>query len=89
MTWNHRVIRKIQKRETTDDDVYLGIHEVFYDENGVPNMVTVDAVEVGGDDLKGLAQTLEWMRKSLSQPILDYTDFEEGGKYYTGDENGN
>lgn len=75
MTWNHRVIRQV-----CDDEVFFGIHEVFYDE-GVPDMCTVDAVGVCGESLEGLEQTLEWMQKALGQPVLEMSDFEEGGKY--------
>ena len=76
MTWNHRVIRQVY-----DDEVFLGIHEVFY-EDGVPDMCTKDTVGVSGESLAELKQTLKWMRKALRQPILEMSDFEEGGKYF-------
>lgn len=78
MTWNHRVLAKEYK-----DEVEFGIHEVFYSDDGVPDACTMNPVAVVGDNLAELVQTLDWMRKSLRQPILSYTDFEEGGKYST------
>ena len=80
MTWNHRVVRTVYEHETL-----LGIHEVFY-EDGIPNMVTVNPVDVMGETLEELMQTLEWMLKALGQPILESSDFEEGGKYYNPDD---
>ena len=69
MIWNHRVVRKV-----CDGEEFLGIHEVFYDDEGIPDMCTVDAAEVCGESLEGLEQTLEWMTKALGQPILEYAD---------------
>jgi len=76
MTWDYRAIAKEYSGE-----VMFGIHEVYY-EDGVPTMCTENAVEVAGDTLADLSQTLKWMRKALRKPILNYADFEEGGKYY-------
>lgn len=75
MTWNHRVVRKHY-----EDETQLGIHEVFYDADGVPEMVTVEPVGVGGDTLEELVQTLSWMQKALGEPILEYDDIPPGGE---------
>ena len=69
MTWNHRVVRKHYEAETM-----LGIHEVFYDAEGAPDMVAVNPVEVCGETLEELAETLNWMLKALGEPILEYDD---------------
>ena len=82
MTWNHRVITK-EYRGFNEVEVLFEIHEVYYNDDGIPEMCTEDAVGVVGDNLAELKQTLRWMRKALRQPILNYADFEEGGKYYT------
>ena len=79
MTWNHRVLAHEHKGELT-----FAIHEVFYTD-GIPDMCTEDPVGVVGDTLAGLVDTLKWMRKALKKPILSYTDFEPGGKYYKKD----
>jgi len=74
MTWNHRVVSKNCEGETM-----LGIHEVFYDAKGVPEMVTVEPVEVQCETLDGLEQTLKWMTKALGQPILEFDDIPPEG----------
>lgn len=86
MTWNHRILRHVHATISGKDEISYGIHEVYYDDDKNPDMCTTDAVGVWGDNLEELAQTLERMRKSLKLPILDYADFDEGGKYYTGNE---
>ena len=80
MTWNHRVLAHEHKGEFT-----FAIHEIFYNKDGIPDMCTEDPVGVVGDTLAGLVDTLKWMRKALKKPILSYTDFEPGGKYYKKD----
>jgi len=71
--WNHRVVRKRYESE-----ILLGIHEVFYDDDGIPDMVTVDPVDVQGETLGELEETLNWMLKALGQPVLEYDDIGEG-----------
>lgn len=71
--WNHRVM----KRKLESGDFY-GIHEVFYNEDGSIWSYTVDPIEVVGESIDELKQTLEWMLKCLDNPILvdgefDYT----------------
>ena len=78
MTWNHRVIRQV-----CDSEVLFGIHEVFYRDDGTPDLCTVDAIGVCAEGMDELTQTLEWMQKALGQPVLEMTDSEEGGKYFS------
>ena len=80
MTWNHRVLAHEHKGELT-----FAIHEVFYNDDGIPDMCTEDPVGVVGDTLPELSQTLRRMLSALIEPILNYTDFEPGGKYYKKD----
>ena len=79
MTWNHRIIRK-EYKGANYIEIQYGIHETYY-RDGVPDACTMNPVAVAGDNIKDLKQTLRWMRKALRQPVLDYADFEEGGKY--------
>ena len=82
MTWNYRVIAK-EYKGFNETEVAFSIHEVFYNDDGIPDMCTEDAVAVVGETLADLSQTLKWMRKALRKPILNYAAFEEYGKYYT------
>ena len=77
MTWDHRVLAHEHKGELTFE-----IHEVFYNDDGTPNMCTENAVGVAGDTLPELAKTLRLMLSALTEPILNYADFGPGGKYY-------
>ena len=81
MTWNHRVVRKVYEHE-----VLFGIHEVFNFSHTDAKMITINPVDVCGESVEELKETLDWMQKALEQPVLEYSDFEEGGKYYFEDE---
>lgn len=62
---NHRILAHEHNGE-----VYLQIHEVYYDENGAPNSYTEKAVFIGGEDLKSITWTLNKMLECRSKPIL-------------------
>lgn len=74
MTWNHRVILR---KGTNGAQDYYAIHEVFYNKDGKPYLVTEEGVDVGGANLEELEETLEWMTKALSQPVIDMTYFDD------------
>lgn len=81
MTWNYRIIRRV-----VEGEAFYSIHEVFYDDAGEPEMVTEDAVDLGYmESVAGLVNVLSMMTtdvtKSMSD-VLEYGDFEPGGKYY-------
>ena len=76
--WNYRILA-----QEYNGELVFGIFEIFYNSDGIPDMCTEDPVGVVGDSLADLSQTLKWMRKALRKPILSYSDFELGGKYYT------
>lgn len=65
MGWNHRVLAHKYREE-----VYLQIHEVFYDENGIPNGYTAEPITIGAEDIKGIRWTLNKMKECLKKPIL-------------------
>lgn len=64
-TWNHRIVK-------TEDAFgpYFELVEVFYDKQGRPYGYT-DAT-IGGDDLKGIVQQLEWFELALTKPVLTH-----------------
>jgi len=65
MGWNHRVLaHKYQEK------IYFEIHEVLYDENGIPNGYTAEPVTIGSEDIKGMRWTLNKMKECLKKPIL-------------------
>ena len=74
MTWNYRVVRK--------GGEYYGIHEVYYDDGGNPEMVTVEPVGAAGDTFDELVDDFTYMLRAFGKPILDYEDIggEIGGQ---------
>ena len=84
MTWNYRVLAR-EYKFSNEIETTFSIHEVYYNDDGVPEMCTEDAVSVVGDNLAEISDTLLWMQKALKKPILSYSDFEPGGKYYKKD----
>ena len=78
MTWNHRVIREKappEEAEVSDEEYYYTIREVFYDDDGKPELVTEEAMVPWGTTVDELKQDVEWFSKALSRPVLNYEDF--------------
>ena len=65
MGWNHRVMAHEE-----EDSVYLQIHEVYYDKNGVPESYTSRPVTVGGETTKTMTWSLNKMKECLKKPVL-------------------
>lgn len=71
MTWNYRVVRQVEIDERGREEVCYGIHEVYYDEDGVPTTCTVNPVAPFGESPDELAEDMDRMRKALEEPVLD------------------
>lgn len=68
--WNYRVLAHDFKGE-----VCFQIHEVHYNDEGVPISYTERAVPAMGDEnLDTLKEDLEYMLKALDEPVLVYGD---------------
>ena len=69
-TWNYRVVRY--------DDGDLGLHEIYYDDQGKPVMMTeqpVGFVASGEEGVEGLIQSLERaLQEAQNRPILESRD---------------
>lgn len=82
MSWNCRIVRHkhIVKH---DDKEYIthwyGIHEAYYDENGLVGMITKEPRCITGDTVSDLKMGLEQQAKAFSAPILDYDNIPEPG----------
>ena len=78
--WNYRVVyhppSKYKGGETWfDREEYVAIHEVYYDDDGNPNMMTLDAIvegDEGAESLASLKWILENQLKALDKPVLEY-----------------
>lgn len=77
MTWNHRVIKTTEH----DGDIYQ-IHEVYYNDSGVPFACTDSPVSPLSETVEGLTKECERFVKACKNPVLEMKDFEEGGKYW-------
>jgi hypothetical protein len=78
MTWNHRIIREKATPEETEvsgEEHYYTIREVYYDDDGKPELVTMEGDAPWGTTVDELKQDVEWYRKALEQPVLNYEDF--------------
>jgi len=67
MSWNHRILA-----HNEGDEIYLEIHEVYYDENGLPNGYTSNPTTIGGEDVKSINWTLNKVLECTKKPILYY-----------------
>jgi len=85
--WNYRVIyhppsKYMVGKKEFDREEYLAIHEVHYDEEGIPHSMTIDEI-VTGDEGDDSLLSLRWIMKhqldALDKPIL--TDELENGTY--------
>ncbi len=89
MVWNHRVIREAftpEEAEFEDEEFFYTIREVFYFEDGKPELVTMKGDAPWGTTLEELQQDIEWFSKALGQPVLNYEDFGSKEEGCCGDE---
>lgn len=81
MFWNYRVIRHDPK-PGDPSHIWYGLHEVFYDDNGEPAGCTLNAIApIWGEEDSG-EEVLQMMGQAFGRPIIDFHDFDPGGKYY-------
>jgi hypothetical protein len=65
MNWDYRILAYKQGEE-----ILLQIHEVYYNEDGIPNGYTESPVSVGSETIKGITWTLNKMLECRTKPIL-------------------
>ena len=71
MSWNYRIIESKE-----DGEIIRQIHEVFYDDDGNPEMHGINpAIIIWNEDEEGGA-ILEMMNKAFDLPVLTEEDFE-------------
>ncbi len=62
------------KRIYPDGTEIFAIHEVYYNEDGECDLVTVDPCCPQGETLEELKQDFELYQKALEKPVLNYED---------------
>lgn len=65
--WNHRVFRQPDKLS----GYWYTIREVYYEDNGKIKNYSAEARGVGGENIKDIKETLEWMGNCLDKPIIE------------------
>ena len=68
MTWNLRLVEMMA--EGCQDERYIEIREVFYDQVGKPLGHTT--ATVGGENVEEIKQYLTWALEALDKPILTF-----------------
>lgn len=73
MTWNYRVL--VRECPETEEEVYA-VHEVYYDDSGIPGSCTVNPVAPIGESLDELKTVLQMYSTALEKPLMRYEDFQ-------------
>lgn len=69
--WNHRVIRYAKTHPNNEIEYWYQVHECYYkNDKSLPYMWTTDAIDVVGDSITELGETLERIQRCLQKPIL-------------------
>ena len=63
--WNHRVLV-----HQTDNELFYIIHEVHYDETGIPHSYTENGVPACGESIEEITWVLNMFREALKKPVL-------------------
>ena len=69
--WNHRVMKR-----TYDDEVELGIYEVYYTDDEVTGF-TKHPVKLVAEDIESLEWSLNQMLECLGKEVLDYDELDK------------
>lgn len=72
MSFNYRVLQNVNDHELVSDDerIWYAIHEVYYDENGVPNASSSEPIYPYGTTLEELKESIELYLTALDKPTL-------------------
>ncbi len=76
MGWNHRIIKDVCQ---VTGETYLATHEVYHNDNGIPNSATIQPISFLFEDIKSLKWTVDRIKECLGKPILEWN--EEKGIY--------
>jgi len=67
MSWN---IRVMAHESQSNEEVYLLLHEVYYDKKKIPHSYTANPINIGGEDLQEIRETINKIEEALKKPIL-------------------
>jgi hypothetical protein len=70
MSWNYRITKHTDKGEE-----WYGIHEVYYDKDDKPEMISENPIAAHGLTVDEIKSDLDMMRSAFVKPIVNYEDF--------------
>ena len=70
MSWSYRIVKT-----NVGDVSWYGVHEVYYDDEGKPALVSEEAVSLKEETVDDLDFLIGKIKIALKQPILNYEDF--------------
>ena len=70
MSWNYRITKHEDKGEE-----WYGIHEVYYDKDGDPDMISENPIAAHGLTVDEIRSDLDMMRQAFDKPVVNYDDF--------------
>ena len=70
MSWNHRVLLTHVQLGPEEFDHYA-VHEVYYDDNGVPTSWTKEPIAIVGDDYVECRNAWEMIARAFTLPVLE------------------
>ena len=70
MYWNHRMVDF-----TENDEPWIEICEVYYDDDHTPLLYSEKGVSVSGENKEEIKKQLELMLSCLNKPVLFKADF--------------
>jgi hypothetical protein len=71
MGWNHRIL--VTEEENLVDGStyeYFQLHEVYYDDDGIPDGATKNPITIGAETFGGIEWTVDKIKECLEKPIL-------------------
>jgi hypothetical protein len=68
--WNHRILATEYSNGLGHTELYFQIHEVYYDDQGLPYTHTINPIPVAAESMEELNWVLGEMQKATQKPIL-------------------
>ena len=85
--WNHRILQET----LPNGDLWFSVRETFYNEDSSIYAYTQEPVDVSGNSIEEIRETLQWMLTCLDKPVLVKGEvvFEDHTVDYPDDEDDN
>ncbi len=64
--WNYRVVG----HDTDSEEPWFAIHEVYYEDDGSPRLMSLNPIYAKGETLDGLKEDMAMMFIAFSKPIF-------------------